>query len=88
MMKRRIVELDLLGRWVLVLSVVGCVPWVAAARAEGAPRVRIVPIPAFDAMPLELAQPGSWSPRGTRLVLRRDQKQLWVLDASQPDRRP
>ncbi|HKQ57050.1 MAG TPA: hypothetical protein VJY35_04210 [Candidatus Eisenbacteria bacterium] len=59
-----------------------------AAPKSAAPRVRIAPIAAFDSMPIRLAQPGSWSPRGTRLVLQRELNQLWVLDASQPERRP
>lgn len=76
-----------MARWARVFVVV-CITWAIPPALEAAPRVRIVPIPAFDAMPLELGQPGSWSPRGTRLVLRRELKQLWVLDVSQPDRRP
>jgi len=69
--------------WLALLAVVP-----ATAAKAPAPRIRVVPVAGYDAMPLTLDPGGAWSPRGTLLALRRDLHQIWVLDASRPGRRP
>lgn len=75
--------------WVWLLLGLGVVAARPSAAAGGdariaAPRVRIEPVATFDSLGLTLDEPGSWSPRGTRLALRRDTNQVWVFDAARP----
>jgi len=52
------------------------------------PTVGLESIAAFDSLPLTLADPGSWSPRGARLVLRRQGDEVCVIDARRPRNPP
>jgi hypothetical protein len=64
-------------------------PGLAAARraaAVAAPRVRFVPIAAFDS--LRIPGFGAWSPRGQRLALADSTTRICVFDAARPERPP